>query len=54
VNFFFSLLADGRLDMAPLVSRVRPYTEAPQLYSMLLEDRSRDMGVIMEWQGGTE
>ena len=48
-ELFFDLLAAGVLDMAPLLSHRAPYTEAPALYEMLMADRSRAMGVLLEW-----
>lgn len=48
-ELFFDYLADGELELAPLISHRAPYAKAPELYAMLLEDRSRAMGVILEW-----
>jgi 2-desacetyl-2-hydroxyethyl bacteriochlorophyllide A dehydrogenase len=49
-ELFFDLLAEGELDMAPLISHRARYTEAPGLYAMLLADRSQAMGVVLEWE----
>jgi len=48
-ELFFDLVADGELAVAPLITHRAPYTDAPRLYAMLLEDRSQAMGVILEW-----
>ncbi len=48
-ELFFNLVADGELDIKPLISHQEPYTEALKLYEMLLKDRTQAMGVIMEW-----
>ena len=49
-ELFFDWLADGQIQMAPLISHQAPYTDAPELYAMLLEDRSQAMGVILTWE----
>lgn len=49
IEFFFDLVSDGELPLASLVSHREPYTEAPRVYQMLLEDRSEAMGVLLEW-----
>jgi threonine dehydrogenase-like Zn-dependent dehydrogenase len=48
-ELFFDLVSDGELLIEPLISHRGPYTDAPQLYQMLLEDRSQAMGVVLEW-----
>ncbi len=48
-ELFFDLLAQGALDMTPLISHRAPYTDAPMLYQMLVEDRSQAMGVLLRW-----
>jgi len=48
-ELFFDLVADKEIDVRPLISHREPYTKAGQLYNLLLEDRSRAMGVVMEW-----
>lgn len=49
-ELFFSLVASGELEVKPLISHRIPYSEAPQLYAMLLEDRTQAMGVVLEWE----
>lgn len=48
-ELFYDLIADREIDVAGLISHRAPYTEAPQLFQMLLEDRSQAMGVVLEW-----
>ena len=48
-EYFFDMVADGELDMAPLISHRGGYAEAVGLYEMLLADRSEAMGVVLEW-----
>ncbi len=48
-ELFFNLLADGELDMKPLISHIGSYTEAVKFYQILLEDRTQAMGVVMQW-----
>ena len=43
------MVADGELDVAPLVSRREPWSEAPRVYRELLADRSKAMGVVLDW-----
>jgi 2-desacetyl-2-hydroxyethyl bacteriochlorophyllide A dehydrogenase len=51
IELFFDLLQSGELDMAPLISHETGYDEGPAMFRMLLEDRSRSMGVILNWEG---
>jgi 2-desacetyl-2-hydroxyethyl bacteriochlorophyllide A dehydrogenase len=48
-EFFFDLVADGEVDVGGLISHLEPYTKAPELYQMLLKDRTKAMGVILDW-----
>ena len=50
-ELFFDLVADGKLEMEPLISHRAQYGQAPELYAMLTENRSSAMGVILEWAG---
>lgn len=49
VELFFDLLSAGRLSVADLVSHREGYASAPDVYEMLLEDRSQALGVLLEW-----
>ena len=48
-ELYFDLVGEGSIDPAPLVSHAEPARNAPDLYDLLLEDRSRAMGVVLEW-----
>lgn len=48
-ELFFNFLANAELDMKPLISHTDSYTEAVKFYQILLEDRTRAMGVVMKW-----
>ncbi|MFC1582003.1 zinc-binding dehydrogenase [Planctomycetota bacterium] len=48
-ELFFDLAADGELDVKKLISHRAHFEEAPELYAMLVEDRSQAMGVVLEW-----
>ena len=48
-EFFFDLVAEGEVDVKGLISHREPYTKAPELYQMLLKDRTQAMGVILDW-----
>lgn len=48
-ELFFQYLLDGTFEVESLISHRRHYSEAPELYEMLLEDRSEAMGVVLEW-----
>lgn len=50
-ELFFDLVAEGELEIAPLISHRLPCTEAPRIYAALREDRSQAMGVVLEWEG---
>lgn len=48
-ELFYDLLADDRLDVTDLISHSEPIEEAPAVYDMMVEDRTRAMGVVFEW-----
>lgn len=48
-ELFFDLVADGEAVVDGLISHKEHYAKAPELYNMLLEDRSRALGVILDW-----
>lgn len=48
-ELFFDLIADGELDIESLITHRESYEKAPELYKMLLEDRSQALGVVLEW-----
>ncbi len=48
-EFFFDLVAEGEVDVKGLISHRESYRKAPELYQMLLKDRTQAMGVILDW-----
>jgi len=44
-----ALLRDGELDFSPLISHRFPCTAAPDAYSLLLNDRSKAMAIVLDW-----
>ncbi|MCK4283527.1 MAG: zinc-binding dehydrogenase [Candidatus Brocadiae bacterium] len=48
-EMFFDLVADDQLQVSHLVSHREPVENAPELYEMLIADRSQAMGVILTW-----
>jgi threonine dehydrogenase-like Zn-dependent dehydrogenase len=48
-ELFLDMVADGDMDVGPLVSHRACYTDAPRLYRMLLQDRAQAMGVVLDW-----
>jgi len=49
-ELFFDLVADGELDVRPLISHHESGLEAPRLYEVLIADRGKAMGVLLDWQ----
>ncbi len=49
IEFFFDLVGNGELDIESLISHRVNYQEAPEMYEMLLTDRSGAMGVVLKW-----
>ncbi|OGC16619.1 hypothetical protein A2282_02605 [candidate division WOR-1 bacterium RIFOXYA12_FULL_36_13] len=49
-ELYFNQLADGELNIKNMVSKKVSYKDAPQAYYDLLKDRSKTMGVIIEWK----
>lgn len=50
-ELFFDLVADGGISVTPLITHREHYSKAPQLYEMLLADRSGAIGIVLEWSG---
>lgn len=46
---FFKMIHNRQIDISGLISHQAPYEEAPDMYQMLLKDRSRAMGVVLRW-----
>jgi 2-desacetyl-2-hydroxyethyl bacteriochlorophyllide A dehydrogenase len=49
-RLFFDLLSDHTLDVSSLITHRFPGARAADAYQMLLEDRTRAMGVILDWE----
>jgi 2-desacetyl-2-hydroxyethyl bacteriochlorophyllide A dehydrogenase len=49
VELFFEWQAAGLVDVRPLITHRYPWQQTPDAYQMLLEDRSRALGVLLEW-----
>ncbi len=49
IELFFDLVRRGEFACAPLVSHRVPASQAPDLYRMLLQDRSGAMGCLLTW-----
>lgn len=45
----FDYLEEGRMDVGALVSHRVRYTDAPDLYRELLDERTQTMGVVLDW-----
>jgi threonine dehydrogenase-like Zn-dependent dehydrogenase len=48
-ELYFDLVAERTIDPHPLASHSEPAENAPELYDLLLSDRSEAMGVVLEW-----
>jgi threonine dehydrogenase-like Zn-dependent dehydrogenase len=49
MELFLDLVADGDLDVEPLITHRGKYADAPEMYAMLLENRTKALGVIFDW-----
>jgi len=49
VELFFDLVSRSELDIDRLISRKVDYRKAPEVYQDLLRDRSKEMGIIFNW-----
>ncbi len=49
VEMFFDMVGDGEVDAERMISRKVDYTHAAEIYGDLLKDRSKDMGIIIDW-----
>jgi threonine dehydrogenase-like Zn-dependent dehydrogenase len=46
---FFDYLKAGKMRVAELVTRHVSPLQAPEVYHQLVQDRSRDIGVVFDW-----
>jgi len=49
VELFFDMVIRRELDIERLISRNLDYSKAPEVYQDLLQNRSKDMGIIFNW-----
>jgi len=49
VELFFDWQAAGVVDVRPLITHRYPWRQTPEAFQMLLEDRTRALGVILDW-----
>ena len=42
-------MSDGELDLEPLITHRLLYGEAPEAYRALLDDRSKSLAVVLDW-----
>ena len=50
VKHFFKLIYNKQVDMSEMITHRVSYKEAPQMYQMLLKDRTQAMGVVLDWR----
>lgn len=48
-ELFFEYLKDGSIEVNSMISHRCNYKDSPEIYELLLKDRSQAMGVILEW-----
>lgn len=51
VELFLEWQAAGVVDVRPLITHRYPWRKAPEAFAMLLEDRTRALGVVLDWSG---
>jgi 2-desacetyl-2-hydroxyethyl bacteriochlorophyllide A dehydrogenase len=49
-ELFFDLVLSKELEVSKLVTHRVPYEGAPKVYEQLLEDRTKAIGVIIDWE----
>jgi threonine dehydrogenase-like Zn-dependent dehydrogenase len=49
-GFFFELAANGDIDVRPLITHREPYQRAIEMYDMLMTDRTKAAGVLLDWR----
>ncbi len=48
------MIADGRLNVRPLITHMMPYTDAAEAYRLLREERDRALGVVLDFGGAVQ
>jgi 2-desacetyl-2-hydroxyethyl bacteriochlorophyllide A dehydrogenase len=51
VEFFYDLIVSHLIKIDHLITHTYPWSKAPEAYQFLLEDRTRAMGVILDFTG---
>lgn len=49
-ELFFDMLRDRYIDVSKMITHKIPYSNAPEFYISLLENRSRALGVVIDWE----
>lgn len=49
-ELFFDMLLSKELDVSKMITHRVPYRDAPKFYEQLLEDRSKMLGVVINWE----
>ncbi|HZO86753.1 MAG TPA: zinc-binding dehydrogenase [Chthonomonadaceae bacterium] len=49
IELFFDWQDAGVLDVRPLITHRYPWRQTPEAFQMLLEDRTRALGVVLDW-----
>lgn len=47
---FFKMIYNRQIDMSGMITHRASYKDAPEMYRMLLKDRTQAMGVILDWR----
>ena len=50
VELYLNLLEAGLIETAALITHRYPWRDAAEVYRSLMEDRTRTLGVILEWE----
>jgi predicted dehydrogenase/threonine dehydrogenase-like Zn-dependent dehydrogenase len=51
---FLDLIAEGKVQLEKIVSSVRPFSEAEQVYQEMAEGKSDSLGTVFEYTGGAD
>ena len=50
LHMLLEYMADGRLNIKPLLTHRVPVAQAPEMYRMLHEEKDKGMGVVFKWK----
>jgi 2-desacetyl-2-hydroxyethyl bacteriochlorophyllide A dehydrogenase len=51
VEFFYDLIVSHLIRIDHMITHIYPWSSAPEAYQFLLEDRTRAMGIILDFEG---